>query len=284
MLAVHRDVSPRKVALMRRYSTIALASTGAAVTTIDSFEDEAAAENVFHAGVQKSGLPIKLLHMKALEALNILVSVRVRGGEECVHMGGWVGGWVWCEAVNESACVARTRMHTHVQAAAQKTTAKEKRLLSHKKSGSVTRMHALKHEYERSLTLEKRREGRGRRELVWHGSMAHCMHACVAPCLMPARLGTPPQDILDVRHRLQPFVHVSFDQVHISFDQRLALDLVAFSGMSLARGRVQDRCKRHPPPPSTLSSSTPTRLSRSHTMSSSCRTPSSLPLPPRAGA
>ena len=48
MLAVHRDVSPRKVALMRRYSTIALASTGAAVTTIDSFEDEAAAEDIFY--------------------------------------------------------------------------------------------------------------------------------------------------------------------------------------------------------------------------------------------
>ena len=88
MLAVHRDVSPRKVALMRRYSTIALASTGAAVTTIDSFEDEAAAEDVFHAGVQKSGLPIKLLHMKALEALNILVSMRMGGGEECVRRVG----------------------------------------------------------------------------------------------------------------------------------------------------------------------------------------------------
>ena len=119
MLAVHRDVSPRKVALMRRYSTIALASTGAAVTTIDSFEDEAAAEDVFHAGVQKSGLPIKLLHMKALEALNILVSVRVRGGEECVHMGGWVGGRVWCNAVNDRACVARTRTHTRASGGAE---------------------------------------------------------------------------------------------------------------------------------------------------------------------
>eukprot|EP00802_Teleaulax_amphioxeia_P019178 Tamp_19401.p1 GENE.Tamp_19401~~Tamp_19401.p1 ORF type:complete len:309 (+),score=64.84 Tamp_19401:97-927(+) len=55
------------------YSTIALASTGATVTTIDSFEDEAAAEDVFHAGIEKSGLPIKLLRMKALEALDMLV-------------------------------------------------------------------------------------------------------------------------------------------------------------------------------------------------------------------
>ena len=117
MLAVHRDVSPRKVALMRRYSTIALASTGAAVTTIDSFEDEAAAEDVFHAGVQKSGLPIKLLHMKALEALNILVSVRVRGGEECVHMGGWVGKVFVCGCAIDKCCIyacMRARTHKNV--------------------------------------------------------------------------------------------------------------------------------------------------------------------------
>ena len=55
------------------YSTLALASTGAAVTTVDSFEDEAEAEAVFHAGVAKSGLPIKLLKMKALEALQALI-------------------------------------------------------------------------------------------------------------------------------------------------------------------------------------------------------------------
>jgi protein-L-isoaspartate O-methyltransferase len=55
------------------YSTIALGSTGAAVTTIDSFEDEAESEAVFHAGVAKSGLPIKLLKMKALDALQRLI-------------------------------------------------------------------------------------------------------------------------------------------------------------------------------------------------------------------
>ena len=91
MLAGHRDVFPRKVVLARRYSTIALASTGAEVTTIDSFEDEAAAEDVFHAGVQKSGLSIKLLHMKALEALHILVSVRCVAGKVERWEGGWVG-------------------------------------------------------------------------------------------------------------------------------------------------------------------------------------------------
>ena len=55
-----------------------------AVTTIDSFEDEAAAEDVFHAGVEKSGLPIKLLRMKALEALDMLVRLGLGGGQ------GWV--------------------------------------------------------------------------------------------------------------------------------------------------------------------------------------------------
>ena len=55
------------------YSTIALASAGAAVTTIDSFEDEEEAEAVFHAGVEKSGLPIKLMKMKALDALRMLI-------------------------------------------------------------------------------------------------------------------------------------------------------------------------------------------------------------------
>ena len=55
------------------YSTIALASTGCAVTTIDSFEDEADSEAVFHAGVEKSKLPIRLLKMKALDALKMLI-------------------------------------------------------------------------------------------------------------------------------------------------------------------------------------------------------------------
>ena len=48
-------------------------STGAAVTTIDSFQDEAESEAVFHAGVEKCGLPIKLIKMKALEALKMLI-------------------------------------------------------------------------------------------------------------------------------------------------------------------------------------------------------------------
>jgi len=56
------------------YSTIALASTGATVTAVDSFEDEPEAEAIFRAGVQKSGLPIKLLKMKALEALDMLIA------------------------------------------------------------------------------------------------------------------------------------------------------------------------------------------------------------------
>ena len=67
-----------------RYSTIALASTGAAVTAIDSFEDEAAAEDVFHAGVAKSRLAIKLLRMKALKALDMLVRVGLGGGQKWV--------------------------------------------------------------------------------------------------------------------------------------------------------------------------------------------------------
>ena len=57
------------------YSTIALASTGATVTTVDSFEDEAEAEAVFRAGVEKtaSTCNIKLLKMKALLALQMLI-------------------------------------------------------------------------------------------------------------------------------------------------------------------------------------------------------------------
>lgn len=67
------------------YSTIALASTGCAVTTIDSFEDEADSEAVFHAGVEKSKLPIRLLKMKALDALKMLTG---RTSEKCILCAG----------------------------------------------------------------------------------------------------------------------------------------------------------------------------------------------------
>lgn len=51
------------------YSAVAMAATGAKVTTIDSFQDEAEAEEVFHEGVRRSGLDVKLEKGKALDVL-----------------------------------------------------------------------------------------------------------------------------------------------------------------------------------------------------------------------
>eukprot|EP00288_Rhodomonas_lens_P019451 CAMPEP_0177691838 /NCGR_PEP_ID=MMETSP0484_2-20121128/1526_1 /TAXON_ID=354590 /ORGANISM="Rhodomonas lens, Strain RHODO" /LENGTH=256 /DNA_ID=CAMNT_0019202501 /DNA_START=66 /DNA_END=836 /DNA_ORIENTATION=- len=51
------------------YSAVAMAATGAQVTTIDSFEDEPESEAIFHEGVRRSGLQIRLEKGKALAVL-----------------------------------------------------------------------------------------------------------------------------------------------------------------------------------------------------------------------
>ena len=83
---------------------------------------------------------------------------------------------MWCEAVND-----RARAQTHKCKRRRGRQARRKSgCCRARKAAPVTRMQALKRDCERSLTLEQRREGRGRRGLVCHGSMAHCLDAWVA--------------------------------------------------------------------------------------------------------
>jgi len=58
------------------YSAVAMAGTGAHVTTIDSFKDDPPAEEIFNSAVVESKLDISLMKMPALEALSEL-------GETC---------------------------------------------------------------------------------------------------------------------------------------------------------------------------------------------------------